>query len=56
MTLGFLTRNTQCVISRNELLNEVWGYPNYPRTRTVDNHVLRLRQKLESDPSQPSHL
>jgi len=44
------------VISRDELLTEVWGYQNYPRTRTVDNHILRLRQKLESDPSHPSHL
>jgi len=41
------------VISREELLNEVWGYQNYPSTRTVDNHVLRLRQKLEPDPAHP---
>ncbi|MFL6303383.1 MAG: helix-turn-helix domain-containing protein [Candidatus Sulfotelmatobacter sp.] len=44
------------MISRDELLNEVWGYQNYPCTRTVDNHILRLRQKLESDRSRPSHL
>jgi DNA-binding response OmpR family regulator len=55
-TLEFLTKNAERVISRDELLNEVWGYQNYPRTRTVDNHILRLRQKLESDPSHPSHL
>lgn len=55
-TLEFLTKNAERVISRNELLNAVWGYQNYPRTRTVDNHILRLRQKLESDPSHPSHL
>jgi len=55
-TLEFLTKNAERVISRDELLNEVWGYQNYPRTRTVDNHMLRLRQKLESDPSHPSHL
>jgi DNA-binding response OmpR family regulator len=42
-------------ISREELLNEVWGYQNYPSTRTVDNHILRLRQKLEVDPSNPQH-
>jgi DNA-binding response OmpR family regulator len=41
------------VISREELLNAVWGYENYPTTRTVDNHVLRLRQKLEPDPANP---
>jgi DNA-binding response OmpR family regulator len=55
-TLEFLTKNAERVISRNEMLNEVWGYHNYPRTRTVDNHILRLRQKLESDPSHPSHI
>jgi len=43
------------VISREELLNEVWGYQNYPSTRTVDNHILRLRQKLEGDPANPTH-
>ena len=43
------------VISREELLNQVWGYENYPSTRTVDNHVLRLRQKLESDPASPRY-
>src|SRR5258707_53093 len=35
--------------------NEVWGYENYPVTRTVDNHVLRLRQKLEPDPVNPRY-
>jgi DNA-binding response OmpR family regulator len=54
-TLEFLTKNAQRVISRKELLSQVWGYQNYPYTRTVDNHMLRLRQKLESDPSHPSH-
>ena len=54
-TLEFLTKNAQRVISREELLNEVWGYQHYPCTRTVDNHMLRLRQKLESVPSQPLH-
>jgi two-component system, OmpR family, alkaline phosphatase synthesis response regulator PhoP len=54
-TLEFLAKNAQRVISREELLNEVWGYQHYPCTRTVDNHMLRLRQKLESDPSHPLH-
>src|ERR1700681_3053122 len=54
--LRFLSRSPERVIPREELLNEVWGYQNYPSTRTVDNHILRLRQKLESDPSHPSHL
>ena len=51
--LRFLSRSTGRVISREELLNEVWGYQNYPSTRTVDNHILRLRQKLEPDPAHP---
>jgi DNA-binding response OmpR family regulator len=55
-TLEFLAKNAQRVISRDELLAEVWGYQNYPYTRTVDNHILKLRQKLESDPSRPLHL
>ena len=54
-TLEFLTKNAQRVISRDELLNKVWGYESYPCTRTVDNHMLRLRQKLERDPSHPTH-
>src|ERR1700719_132278 len=54
--LRFLSRSTDRVISREELLNEVWGYQNYPSTRTVDNHVLRLRQKLEPDPAAPRYL
>ncbi len=44
------------VITRDDLLNEVWGYENYPTTRTVDNHIALLRSKLEQDPSQPRHL
>jgi DNA-binding response OmpR family regulator len=54
-TLEFLTKNAERTISRDEFLDKVWGYQNYPCTRTVDNHILRLRQKLESDPSRPSH-
>jgi len=54
-TLKFFVMNPYRVISREELLNEAWGYNNYPSTRTVDNHVLKLRQKLESDPAEPVH-
>jgi len=53
--LRFFIQNQDRVISREELLNEVWGYQSYPSTRTVDNHILRLRQKLEKDPSHPNH-
>jgi hypothetical protein len=53
--LGFFTQNPHRVISRNELLNTVWGYNNYPSTRTVDNHIWMLRQKLELNPAHPMH-
>ena len=53
--LDYMVRNERRVISRHELLNEVWGYENYPCTRTVDNHILKLRQKFERDPSRPVH-
>lgn len=51
--LKFMTLNAERAISREELLNLVWGYQNYPTTRTVDNHILKLRQKLEPEPSNP---
>jgi DNA-binding response OmpR family regulator len=53
--LKFFTQNPRRVLSRSELLNEVWGYDNYPSTRTVDNHVWKLRLKLEDDQANPAH-
>jgi len=53
--LRFFLNNEERVVSRSELLNEVWGYNSYPTTRTVDTHILRLRQKLEHDPGEPVH-
>ena len=53
--LKFMIHNAERVLSREELLNQVWGYKNYPSTRTVDNHILRLRQKLEKDSTNPMH-
>ncbi|MDT3695986.1 MAG: response regulator transcription factor [Ignavibacterium sp.] len=44
------------VIDRNKLLDEVWGYENYPSTRTVDNFIMNLRKKIEDDHSNPKHL
>jgi DNA-binding response OmpR family regulator len=44
------------VVTRDELLDEVWGYEQYPTTRTVDNHIALLRSKLEDNPSKPRHL
>jgi DNA-binding response OmpR family regulator len=53
--LKFFLQNPERVLARAELLNEVWGYHSYPTTRTVDNHLWKLRQKLESDPENPVH-
>jgi two-component system alkaline phosphatase synthesis response regulator PhoP len=44
------------VVSRNAILNEVWGYEKFPTTRTVDTFIHNLRHKVESDPSRPRHL
>jgi len=54
-TLAYLIKNARRVITRDELLNEVWGYQCYPCTRTVDNHILQLRRKLEKEPANPKH-
>jgi DNA-binding response OmpR family regulator len=54
--LKFFTENPERVLTRGVLLNEVWGYNSYPTTRTVDNQILKLRQKLEQDPTSPKHL
>jgi hypothetical protein len=43
-------------VTRDELLDKVWGYENYPVTRTVDNHIAKLRQKLENRASEPQHI
>jgi DNA-binding response OmpR family regulator len=53
--LSFFAKNEGRVLSRTELLNEVWGYHNYPTTRTVDAHILNLRKKLEKNPAEPAH-
>jgi len=43
-------------VSREDLIENVWGYDSFPTTRTVDNHILKLRKKIEPDPSHPSHI
>lgn len=55
-TLHYFLENPERVLSRDELLNQVWGYECYPSTRTVDNHILKLRQKLEPDPTNPVYI
>lgn len=44
------------VVPREKILNEVWGYDSYPSSRTVDNHILNLRQKLEDNPQKPEFI
>ena len=53
--LRYFIDHAERVITREELLNDVWGYTSYPTTRTVDNQVMKLRQKLEADPARPVH-
>jgi len=54
--LQFLIENRGAVHSRNQLLDEVWGYDAMPSTRTVDVHVAWLRQKLEDNPKYPQFI
>lgn len=54
--LQFLIENRGRVHSRNELLDEVWGYDAMPSTRTVDVHIAWLRQKLETNPKHPQFI
>ncbi len=54
--IRFLASRPGMVVTRDELLNEVWGYEATPTTRTVDNHIASLRSKLESSPAEPRHL
>jgi len=54
--LQFLVSRRGNVVTREELLNEVWGMESFPVTRTVDNHIAGLRAKLEANPAQPAHI
>lgn len=54
--IKYFIENSNKVISRDQLLDKVWGYENYPSTRTVDNFILSLRKKIEDDPSNPKHI
>lgn len=54
--LRLLAKHRGTIVTRERLLDEVWGYEHYPTTRTVDNHILRLRQKLETTPADPRHI
>jgi DNA-binding response OmpR family regulator len=51
--LAYFLSNPAETLSRDRLLDAVWGYENYPNTRTVDTHIVHLRQKLEPNPEEP---
>ncbi len=51
--LNYLWTNKNSTVSREDLLNSVWGYDESPTTRTVDNFILKLRQKIEKNPDHP---
>ena len=54
--LRFLASRQDTVVTRDEILNKVWGFESYPVTRTVDTHIAGLRAKLEADPARPVHI
>jgi DNA-binding response OmpR family regulator len=54
--LKFFIRHIDEVVTRNTLLDEVWGYDVFPTTRTVDNYILMLRKKIETNPAIPKHI
>ena len=53
--LVYFLQNPDRPLTRDMILNAVWGYETFPNTRTVDIHVVKLRQKLEPDPNVPRH-
>jgi len=54
--LRYLLERQGRVVFRHELLREIWGYPDVPGTRSVDNAIARLRKKIEPDPGRPRYL
>jgi len=54
--LHYMVTHRDEVLTRERLLNEVWGYDKFPTTRTVDTHVLNLRRKIEKDPNRPVYI
>ncbi|HEY6306895.1 MAG TPA: response regulator transcription factor [Candidatus Angelobacter sp.] len=55
-TLRFLVIHEGEIVTRDQLLDQVWGYNAFPLTRTVDNHIAKLRHKLETSPAHPRHI
>lgn len=54
--LHYLISQHGKVVSRDDLLDKIWGYEKFPTTRTIDNHILKLRKKVEEDPNHPKHI
>jgi two-component system alkaline phosphatase synthesis response regulator PhoP len=54
--LRYLVQHVGQVVTREQILNDVWGYEEYPTTRTIDNFVAKLRQKIEKAPHAPEHI
>ncbi|MCZ7555865.1 MAG: response regulator transcription factor [Bacteroidia bacterium] len=54
--LTYMMQHKNEVITRDMLLDDVWGYEHYPTTRTVDNYILSLRKKIEPEPSHPRYI
>jgi DNA-binding response OmpR family regulator len=54
--LKYLIAHKGEVVTRNALLDKIWGYEKFPTTRTIDNHILKLRKKIEDDPAHPAHI
>jgi DNA-binding response OmpR family regulator len=54
--LKYLIQHRDQIVTRDQLLDEVWGYTSSPITRTIDNHIAKLRQKIEDIPSDPQHI
>jgi DNA-binding response OmpR family regulator len=53
--LTYFLENVDRPLTRDTILNSVWGFESFPNSRTVDSHVVKLRQKLETDPNIPRH-
>ena len=54
--LKYLIEREGDVVSRDKLLDDVWGYEAFPTTRTVDNYILSIRKKIENNPAEPVHI
>lgn len=56
MLLKLLVENEGIVVTRDQILDQIWGYDRYPTSRSVDNLITRLRKIFEDDPKQPQHI